>query len=140
MASIWGSLGKVPDGSLKEGRIKRARMPRGSLGYEADNFSGESGRGFGRVGIYNAGYTGTGIVSDSPAFAASHRCFGYCAGPWYLSIKLVEDIQSPLFQNQVLVHTLSPFLPTVQEQHLYAQKVSWNTLEPPCPLHCHLLY
>lgn len=38
MASIRGSLGKVPDGSLKERGIKGARMLGGSLGYKPDNF------------------------------------------------------------------------------------------------------
>lgn len=92
MASMWGSLGKGHNGSLKGDGMKGAGMPGGYLVYEADNSSRESGREFGRAGVYNAEYTGTGIVSDSPVFASSPRCSGYCAGPWYLGIKLVEDI------------------------------------------------
>jgi len=38
MASIWGSLENVSDGSLKGSGIKGADMPGGSLGYKADNF------------------------------------------------------------------------------------------------------
>lgn len=38
MASVWGSLGKVPDGSLQGGRDKGVQDAGGFLGYKADNF------------------------------------------------------------------------------------------------------
>lgn len=136
MASVWGSLGKVPDGSLKGGRDNGVQDAGRLFRVQSRQFPPEKvEENLGELGC-------TMLSTQAQKFfpTAQHLLLFTDALGTVLDLSIFVLNWWKIYRaHSFKTKSLSAPSPTGQEQDLSGQKVSRGSLGPPCLLHCHLL-